>query len=165
MRRCPACKQLFPLAEYLTRKGSIAAAQGRQGQPYGYCMPCRRMRRDGDPHKFWVHLVNSAKKRRSTTMTPADLADIYEQQEKRCALTGVELTFIHGSGTVWTNASIDRIDNSKGYEIGNVRLVTYAANVARNSMADDTFLAFCRRFIQHQSPMKKATRLTFKRKL
>ena len=97
-------------------------------------------------------------------MTPANLAELYEQQDKRCALTGVELTFIHGSGQVWTNVSIDRIDNTKGYELGNVRLVTYAANVARNSMSDAVFLAFCRRFLQHQSPMKKATRLTFKRK-
>ena len=164
MKRCPGCQQLFPLSEYLTRKGAHAASHGRVGQPYGYCLTCRRMQRDGDPRKFWRHLLASAKRRRGVTMTPANLAELYEQQDKRCALTGVELTFIHGSGQVWTNVSIDRIDNTKGYELGNVRLVTYAANVARNSMSDAVFLAFCRRFLQHQSPMKKATRLTFKRK-
>jgi len=165
MKRCPGCKQLFPLAEYLTRKGAHAASQGRVGRPYGYCLTCRRMQRDGNPHKFWIHLVASAKKRRGSTITPADLAKLYEQQDKRCALTGVELTFIHGSGQVWTNVSIDRIDNTKDYDIDNVRLVTYAANVARNAMSDATFLAFCQRFLQHQSPLKKATRLNFKRKL
>lgn len=165
MKRCPSCKQLFPIAEYLLRKGAKAASAGREGQPYGYCLRCRRMQRDGNPHKFWLHLVASARKRRPTTITPEDLNVIFEKQEKRCALTGVELTFIHGSGVVWTNVSIDRIDNAKDYHIDNVRLVSYAANVARNSMTDATFLAFCRRYMQHNHPMKKTTTLSWPCKL
>lgn len=165
MKQCPRCKQLFPLAEYLVRKGAHAAAHGRVGSPYGYCLTCRRMQRDGDPRKFWVHLCAGARSRRGATIKPSDLAELYEKQEKRCALTGVELTFIHGQGIVWTNASLDRIDASKGYDLGNIRLVTYAANVARNSMSDSAFTAFCRRFLQHQHPMKKTTLLSWSRKL
>jgi hypothetical protein len=165
MRLCPGCKQLFPLNEYLTRKGAHAASVGRLGQPYGYCRPCRRTRRDGDPDKFFISLIAAANKRRGTTMKAADLRDIWLKQEKRCALTGVEMTFIHGQGIVWSNVSIDRIDNSKGYELGNVRLVTCAINLARNAMNDAQFMALVRCYIHHQNPMRAKTKLTFANKL
>jgi hypothetical protein len=43
--------------------------------------------------------------------------------------------------------SIDRIDNSLGYEIGNVRLVTWFVNNAIGSLTDDILLRFARQLV------------------
>jgi hypothetical protein len=34
----------------------------------------------------------------------------------------------------WRRKSIDRIDNTRGYEAGNVRVVTYKANIMRGDI-------------------------------
>lgn len=43
-----------------------------------------------------------------------------------------------------SNASLDRIDNSKGYIEGNVRFVALMANLARQSFTDEQMIAFCK---------------------
>lgn len=47
---------------------------------------------------------------------------------KRCAYTGVELTKPNGETMLPTDRTIDRIDASRGYVIGNVVAVSHAAN-------------------------------------
>lgn len=39
-------------------------------------------------------------------------------------------------------ASVDRIDNAKGYTFDNVQLVCYSANLARNSFTIETIRDF-----------------------
>ena len=56
----------------------------------------------------------------------------YNAQEGRCAISGRPLqrplAFIHGDPRFF--ASIDRLDNKKGYEIGNIRLTLQWLNHA-----------------------------------
>lgn len=40
-------------------------------------------------------------------------------------------------------ASIDRIDQDKGYIQTNIRFVSYIANIARNLFSDEVFIKFC----------------------
>ncbi len=42
-------------------------------------------------------------------------------------------------------ASLDRIDNSKGYIKGNVRFVALIFNYARNDFSDEQVLDFCQK--------------------
>lgn len=48
-----------------------------------------------------------------------DILNLYEEQNHRCALTGLELTYSKDD----TNLSIDRINPGKDYSIDNIRLV------------------------------------------
>lgn len=79
-------------------------------------------------------------------LTMSHMIYLYTKQEGKCAITGREMTL----GRVGTRLpdrdalSIDRIDASKGYLIGNVRLVTFQANAAKNRFSDSEFLAMCR---------------------
>lgn len=42
------------------------------------------------------------------------------------------------------NASLDRVDHAVGYLKGNVRFVTFMANVARSNFSDSELLGFCK---------------------
>jgi hypothetical protein len=46
------------------------------------------------------------------------------------------------------NASLDRIDNSKGYVEGNVRYVALMANYARNLFSDEQLIDFCKAVVK-----------------
>jgi len=50
-----------------------------------------------------------------------------------CPLLGLELTYKKGDNTTPKNyATLDRIDSSKGYEEGNVQILSYRANTLKN---------------------------------
>ena len=72
------------------------------------------------------------------------LWNLYNQQEeKRCALTGLPIWF----GRIYyyheTTASLDRIDNKKGYIEGNVRWVLKDINMLRGDYDTEYFIQLC----------------------
>ena len=74
---------------------------------------------------------------------------LYAEQRGLCAVSGVRM--IYG----WhvkhpRQISIDRIDHCKGYEVGNVRLVTWFVNNARSNMSDDVLLFFAREIVKNE---------------
>lgn len=79
-------------------------------------------------------------KRGSSDLTLKHLLDVYKSQKGRCTLTGRRLTYDESANSV----SIDRIENSKGYLIGNVQLVCKFANLCRREMTMEEFVTLCR---------------------
>lgn len=70
------------------------------------------------------------------TLELQDLKDLYEAQNGRCPYTGWSLvlppsTSVYGVSGRWQLtpdcASLDRIDSSHGYTLGNVQFVSYSA--------------------------------------
>jgi hypothetical protein len=77
------------------------------------------------------------------TITAHDLVALWEQQGGKCALSGLAMTLAQGQRDARA-ASVDRIDSSRGYEPGNVRLVTWMVNRARASWSDAELIEMCR---------------------
>lgn len=79
------------------------------------------------------------------TITKEYLREIYEKQLKVCALTGREFNLLpyHSNGV-----SLDRINNQEGYHIGNVQLVTSAANMAKSSLTEEELVMLCNDIVQ-----------------
>lgn len=80
---------------------------------------------------------------RKAHLTVEKLIELLEKQGRRCAISGVELTCLQGSGVVGTNASIDRIDSAGTYEPGNVQLVCRIVNVMKTDLPTGEFLEWC----------------------
>jgi len=81
------------------------------------------------------------------TITGADVAVLFDVQNGKCALTGRTLVF-GSKGQQRDSLSIDRIEPALGYVNGNVRLVTYQANMARGMFSDEELVSFCRAILK-----------------
>ena len=96
--------------------------------------------RDKTVRKLVTQSRSSAKERHlSFDLTVGNVTEIWDNQTGRCALSGLafsEERYEHARVKMPFAASIDRIDDKKGYVLGNVRLVCAAANFARNQWGD-----------------------------
>jgi hypothetical protein len=89
--------------------------------------------------------LRAKKLERSHNLTGEDIWRILEGQNFRCALSGIPLTTSvekRGPANPFA-ASIDRLDNTKGYTTENVRIVCVIANMARNVFSDEDFYKMC----------------------
>jgi hypothetical protein len=80
--------------------------------------------------------------KRYGTHIPADVVrDAVADADGKCAITGIPFSGAEdapGRRRPWV-PTLDRIDPSKGYVAGNVRLICCAANIALNDWGDDVF--------------------------
>lgn len=92
--------------------------------------------KEKNPKWAWVvSAVGSARTRAKYKNLPFDLTNeyIYDNTPDHCPVLGIELTF-GGTGRVSaTSASIDRIDPSKGYVVGNVAVISNKANIIKSN--------------------------------
>ncbi len=82
------------------------------------------------------------------------LWNLFQEQKQICAITGDYIPNIE-------EASLDRIDSSKGYIEGNVQWVTYQANLSKHVMTMEQLYEFCRKVLNHanQQPSQRLTTL------
>lgn len=81
------------------------------------------------------------------------IKELWDNQNGKCAITSVALYLRSSTGRcASTNpfkiASLDRIDCSKPYKIGNVQWVSYAINLARNNMESNAFESHLKEFLK-----------------
>ncbi len=70
-----------------------------------------------------------------------DAWGLYEEQDERCALTGLPIRHhLHNGGGT---ASLDRIDSKKGYSLGNVQWVHKDVNRMKMDLEQNHFIDLC----------------------
>ena len=77
------------------------------------------------------------------------LWQVYQEQEGKCALSGVPIGFAHHKKG---NASLDRKDSALPYQEGNVWWVHRDINLAKQSLSVIDFIALCQRVVDHADP-------------
>lgn len=83
-------------------------------------------------------------------ITSEDLADLWEQQGGRCAISNLIMTHHRdGSGNKAFNASIDRINPEVGYLKQNVQLVCYTVNILKHNLSPDEFFFWIKSIYEH----------------
>jgi hypothetical protein len=69
-----------------------------------------------------------------------DLSDIWRKQDGRCAYTKLPLL---ATANQFNTVSLDRVDSSKGYVVGNIQLVCAAINKMKQEYSEEMFVLFC----------------------
>lgn len=78
---------------------------------------------------------NSKRKNIEFSLTLNILNNVYIKQNKKCAITGIEMKIRkRNEKKNLFHASIDRIDNEKGYSEDNIQFVLLGINYMRNTL-------------------------------
>ena len=112
-----------------------------------YCniVCCNKDRIKGKP---FTTLYDNARRNCLTRNREIDIdtdyiKELWEKQDGKCALSGLPMSFPNSEHKDAFQASIDRIDNDKGYIKGNVRITCLIANLCRNGFSDEDVIKFC----------------------
>jgi hypothetical protein len=93
---------------------------------------------------YWNILKTNARRRDLPVKISKEyLWNRFKEQQGRCAISGVKLSLSDYS-SVEKTASIDRINSSKGYEIGNVQWVHKIINKMKWDLSDSEFILWCK---------------------
>jgi len=81
------------------------------------------------------------------------LWDLFLMQDRKCALSGIPLSFSSCYACKDGNASLDRIDSTRGYIPGNVQWVHQEINYLKSNLPNDVFINYCKAIARtHQTP-------------
>lgn len=87
------------------------------------------------------NLCTNAKNRNKEFLISTEhLFDLWKNQEGRCAYTKLPLL---SASNQFNTVSLDRIDSSKGYVVGNIQLVCTAVNKMKQEYSEDLFIQLC----------------------
>lgn len=102
--------------------------------------------------ELWGRIKRGAKSRGfQFDLEIEDAWDLYLKQERKCAISGVDIIFsTYYKGQRKQTASLDRINSNKGYIISNVQWVHKVVNKLKNKFSDDEFIFWCHRISEYQ---------------
>jgi hypothetical protein len=93
--------------------------------------------------RMWSNLISNAKNRNlKIDISPDNIINQYNKQNKKCSLSGIELEFSNNSKL--NTASVDRIDSTKGYTIDNIQIVHKLINQSKMDNTDKEFYNICK---------------------
>jgi hypothetical protein len=113
------------------------------------CRQCGEQKRRKNyrdiPSSYIRQILNGADKRRySFEISIEEVWEIFENQNKKCALSGVDINFENKT------ASLDRIDSTKGYVKNNVQWVHKIINQMKSNRTDRVFIEWCKVVAEHK---------------
>lgn len=88
------------------------------------------------------HLKRSAKVRKiEFDLTPKEIWDLFLKQDRKCALSGLELTLWNSED--YGTASLDRIDSTLPYRIDNCQWIHKTLNLCKHILTNNEFISMC----------------------
>lgn len=97
--------------------------------------------------EYWSRIQSQAQMREFNFTINQEYAwNLFLKQCRKCAITGVDivLTSRHTKPKIKQTASLDRIDNTKGYIEGNVQWVHWRINNMKSNMTQLDFINWCK---------------------
>jgi hypothetical protein len=94
-------------------------------------------------------------KKNEITLSMNEFIEIWkEQYEKfgmKCPYSGIEMTFKKGQGKMFTNISVDRYDNNKPYQDGNIVFCCMVINRMKQELHITDFWNICKNVAENNS--------------
>lgn len=101
---------------------------------------------------YWSVLKSRCKlKDIELSITIEQAWEVYINQNRKCALTGLDLCFVkvYNKERQNQNASLDRIDSSKGYTIDNIQWVHKDINRMKSDFEQNLFIEYCKLVVKN----------------
>lgn len=125
---------------------------------YKEMISCRCNRKKGKDHPGWrgykeigKHVFEKIRRQAKVgnrdyefKITIEDIWDLYLKQNRKCALSGIELRFPTLVSSNDGTASLDRIDNNNGYTKDNIQWVHKHINQMKNNFPQSYFIDLCK---------------------
>lgn len=83
------------------------------------------------------------------TITKEFILNLWNKQQGLCAISKIPMTYEMDQGRIYTNLSIDQIEQGKGYTEDNVQLVCMAVNQLKSDWNMDTVLYICKQIVNN----------------
>ena len=100
--------------------------------------------------KFWNRIQKSARQRNlEFNITMQEAWEIFIKQNQSCAVTGLPIHFETRSGRGDGNASLDRIDSSKGYTADNIQWVCKEVDKLKWDKTELELVQVCKKVINY----------------
>lgn len=161
--KCLVCGQYKDISEF--SKGNVNKTRHNFSRECKDCESKRKKQQrlklnSSDPVQFFKSLICGCKTRCIKNnlycdLTIEQLLNLYEEQNHKCSLSGLEMTTIRKAGKNIYNASIDRIVPGGDYTLSNIRLVCSHVNMMRSNLSDEDLLLFCKSIINQQTENAK----------
>ena len=117
------------------------------------CKKCSNRKTD-NCHRGWYRgiriswynafKVSAETRGKEWNITMDDVANGYDKQKGKCALTGLDIVFPETGQVHTMRCSIDRIDNSRGYEHDNIQLIDGRVNMMKGKYSQELFKDVCK---------------------
>ncbi len=102
--------------------------------------------------RYWGTVQRRAKvHNKEFSITKEYAYDLYLKQNRKCKLSGVDITLTASQNNKDENfntASLDRIDSSKGYVEGNVQWLHKKVNTMKWDLSQNEFIQFCKLIVE-----------------
>lgn len=94
---------------------------------------------------YWNAIIKGAKARNlEFTIDIEDAYNLFLKQNRKCALSGLDIKLGYKNVDGEQTGSIDRIDNSKGYINGNIQWVHKDINNMKHAHTQEYFIELCK---------------------
>lgn len=143
--RCDCGRESIPFAGNLIRGGTRS------------CGVCVRLEHGLKLRKDFNGIPPSFIRRLSGGLTADAIWQLYLRQDRKCALTGLEIWLPKPRTKSRGTASLDRIDSGVGYVPGNVQWVHKDVNRMKNAYPQQWFIEICRMVAQAHPPPNSRT--------
>lgn len=147
---CLSCKKMFRASFHNVYRGKYKSCGCLQ---HAYNCKNPKWRGVGEISQSFVYAIKrGAKERKLRFNIPIKyLWELFQQQSRKCALSGLELRFQTTRKDYDATASLDRIDSSKGYIKGNVQWVHKNINYMKQEMTNEEFFHWIELIHKHNN--------------
>ena len=156
--RCLVCGRSLDPSEFDSHQ-----EYERRGHRDGRCKECKRKqnqeaRENYDDKKRLYKTIQARvlgaserakRKGIPCTITKEFILDLWNKQNGLCAISKIPMTYEMDSGRIYTNVSIDQIEQGKGYTEDNVQLVCMAVNQLKSDWDMNTVKYICKMIINN----------------
>ena len=130
--KCKVCHDVYTKIYYEKNKSKIVQYRVDYNRNN-----IRKQYRDLSSRLSLLIKTASYRNKFEVSITPEYLKEVLEKQQGQCAYTKLPLLAIANQ---FNTISLDRIDSSKGYVVGNVQLICSAVNKMKQDYTEDLFI-------------------------